>query len=295
MTNIWEEAALRANRVIAQPIGLTAEYPASQCFKNVQLADIPGVMEQKGFRIGAALMRRWFSSSAFTMPSGWKRTDATGFDHRLISPQYIDQTIVTMAWALRFGRTQEVLDELMRTIAGKMSPKSYQTSKDRLTNRLKRAGKLGAQAVPFGNSQSAVDLHETAHVNSRNVSANSVEKLTDPIDDMYCALGAFTLHAAAEGVVTPLQGKFGQASHRVEVHCLNFYLRDCYDFSGDQMLGNWTGTDIRTFLTSNLYMAENASFRQWRDAHRKGGDFLIFSDIHREKLSVPMTWDLKAF
>jgi len=295
MKDIWEETALRANRVVAQPIELSSEYPASQCFKNLQLADIPGVMDQKGFRIGSALMRRWFSSPSFTMPSGWKRTDATDFDHRSISPQYIDQTTVTMAWALRFGRTQEVVDELRRVIAGQLSPRSHQISKDRLAGRLKRAGKLGAQAAPFGNSQSAVDLHETAHVNSRNVGTNSIEKLTDPIDDMYCALGAFTLHASAEGVVTPLRGMLGTPSHRVEIHSLNFYLRDSYDFSGDQILGNWNNGDVRTFPTSNLYMVENASFRRWRDVHRKGGDFLIFSDVYKEKLSAPMTWDVQAF
>ncbi len=292
MTKDVDGAALAAARLMAKPISLASDYPAAGCFKNIQLNDIPTAMEKNGFRVGAALMRKWFKGAPFAMPSAWKT--GLGIDHRSVAMQHLDTSIVSMPWALRFGRTQETYLELKNAVAGRGSERSLAFSQKELFTNLLKTGKLGAHAAPFGLSHSVVDMHETAHVNARPVSANGLEKLTDPIDDMYCALGAFTLHVAAEGVVTPLQRNTIAPTHRVDIHSLAFYIRDCYDFSGDQILGNWNASEVRKVPSSNLYMVENASFREWRSRHQKGGDFIVFSDLYREKLRTPLTWYFKV-
>ncbi|GKS95490.1 DUF6402 family protein [Acidovorax sp. SUPP2825] len=291
MTKDFNDAALAAARLVAKPISLASNYPAAGCFKNIQLTDLPAAMEKNGFRVGAALMRKWFTGAPFAMPSAWKT--GVGVDHRSLTAQHIDTSIISMPWALRFGRTQETYLELKNAISGNGSERSLAFSQKELFNNLRKAGKLGTHATPFGISPFVVDVHETAHVNARSVSANGLEKLTDPIDDMYCALGAFTLHVAAEGVVTPLENAVARA-HRVDIHSLVFYIRDCYDFSGEQILGNWNASEVRKVPSSNLYMVENASFREWRSHHQKGGDFIVFSDLYRERLKTPLTWHCKV-
>lgn len=291
MGNDLSAAALAAARLMAKPISLASNYPAAGCFKNIQLIDIPSAMEKNGFRMGAALMRKWFTGAPFEMPGAWKT--GVSVDHRSLSAQHLDTSIISMPWALRFGRIQESYVELKNAVLGQGTERSFAFSQKELFNNLRKAGKLGSQASSFGTSQSVVDVHETAHINARSVSANGLEKLTDPIDDMYCALGAFTLHVAAEGVVTPLQRTAAAPTHQIVIHSLVFYIRDCYDFSGDQMLGNWNTSEVRKAPSSNLYLVENASFRDWRSRHQKGGDFLVFSDLYREKLRTPLTWYLK--
>ncbi|GKS74713.1 DUF6402 family protein [Acidovorax sp. SUPP950] len=290
----WNETALSLSRAVGDRIALDASYPAAQCLRNLQLVDLPYAMERNGFRVGAALMKRWFTHPAFAMPPAWKDPSQGQLDHRTVSAHYLDTTTVPMSWALSFGRTQEKLEELKRAIQGQLLAKSLVASQDRLFGRLQRAGKLGTHPMVFGSGLPAVDLHETAHLNSRVVSSNGFEKLTDPIDDLYCALGAFTLHAAAEGIVTPLHQQRGPFTHQIDIHSLGFYIRDCYDFTEDQPLGNWSTDEVGMAPMPRLAMVENASFRRWRAVHQRGGDFLIFSNVHWEKLNAPITWFLKV-
>ena len=294
MGNDLSAAALAAARLLAKPIALDSQYPASACFRNIQLTDIPAVMSKHGFRVGAALMDRWFMAPAFSMPISWKGSARAGFDNRSLDGHHVDTTAVSMSWALRFGRTQETFTELRRAVLGTASVESLNRSKEELFSNLKRAGKFGAYVSTFGDGRSVLDLHETAHMNARPVSSNGLEKLTDPIDDLYCALGAFTLHVAAEGVITPLKRSGDQSTHQVDVHGLAFYIRDCYDFTDDQPLGNWNASEVQMLPARHLRLAENASFRQWRERHQRGGDFIVFSDIHRQKLSAPLTWYFKG-
>ncbi|MDA8446599.1 DUF6402 family protein [Paracidovorax valerianellae] len=286
-------AALAANRLVAKPIALDSRYPAAACFKHIQLTDIPAVMNKNGFRMGAALMERWFIAPAFSMPISWKGSARAALDNRSLDGHHVDTTTVSMSWALRFGRTQDTFAELTRAVLGLSSIQSLNRSKEELFSMLRRAGKFGAHAATFGEGRSVIELHETAHVNARPVSSNGLEKLTDPIDDLYCALGAFTLHVAAEGVISPLKRSGVQATHQVDIHGLAFYIRDCYDFTDDQPLGNWDASEVQMLPARHLRLAENASFRQWRDRHQRGGDFIIFSDIHRQKFSAPLTWYFK--
>lgn len=64
------------------------------CFKDFQLIEIPRVMVQIHAGVGAALMKRWFDSPPFTLPSSWK---SGAVDFRAVSRKNIDTAILKMS------------------------------------------------------------------------------------------------------------------------------------------------------------------------------------------------------
>ena len=65
-----------------------------------QLDDILGVMRSRlGWPVAAALMERWFRGAGFEMPDLMKQGRG---NYRLsgLIPAYLDESTVTMAWAL---------------------------------------------------------------------------------------------------------------------------------------------------------------------------------------------------
>ncbi|MDO0510232.1 hypothetical protein KTU58_24005, partial [Escherichia coli] len=89
-----QDAFLARSRVLGSSIALSASYPAAACFRDLQLTEIPDVMERKGFNVGASLMHRWFRGPAFLLPDRWKR----GYEitHSDLPRGYIDESTVSM-------------------------------------------------------------------------------------------------------------------------------------------------------------------------------------------------------
>jgi hypothetical protein len=197
-----------------------------------------------------------------------------------------------MKWALNFPRAISAYRELRSIIWGPKTD-SLRKSKDELFHKLRADGKFTNRAQSFGGTQvSAVDLHETAHMNRRLVGENLSGKIIDPLDDLYCALGAFNLHLAASGTVQPIQGaKPGLTTHQVKIDRLGFYVRDCYDFNNEQLLGFWGANGVSRVPGAGLYTIENSTFRSWRAKHGRGGDFIVFSDVLWEPAPAHLVWD----
>lgn len=75
-------------------------------------------------------------------------------------------------------------------------------------------------------------------------------------------------------------------THKMLIEKLHFYVRDSYDFnSEDEPLGYWgrEGASASVFKLGMSFV-ENRQFRQWRDRHGRGGDFIIFSDVYTKNL-----------
>ncbi len=128
------------------------------------------------------------------------------------------------------------------------------------------------------------------------------------MDDFYGAIGEATLKIAVSGMVMPS----GHGKAAIAVDELAFYLRDSYDFNDDsfisQPLGFWgphgvvrvprSAMDVpldERWMYANVdeaslqsYLVQNRHFRQWRDLHGRGGDFMIVSDVHRVGLPFPI-------
>lgn len=261
------------------------------------LSDIPDVMRSRmHWPVAAALMQRWFDSPANTMSRAVKNGEVAPWS---LSPSNVDERLVSMAWAMRFGRVKTAANELLRTWN---SPKGLALLRERIA----RAKPPGARANwQVGNfSQPTRYLETTCQVNIKL--AGSV---TDPVDEYYAAIGRGVLKLAVSG--TASQRGTG---YRIEVAEYGLYLRDTYDFNDDpkdwfsQFLGNWgwEGLDTSPLPRFDIglsaqyddvpmdryYQVQNNDFAAYRRQYGKGGDFVIFSDLMRFRPSQPLILDV---
>ena len=109
-----------------------------------------------------------------------------------------------------------------------------------ITKTLRAKGLIAPRITSFGNLFALVSMVDADQINFRQVSHTDYEKATDPLDDLYAALGAFEIMCAIEADVVPLgtPGK-GQMQHRVDIKRVGFYVKDKFDFNEDQPLGFW--------------------------------------------------------
>jgi hypothetical protein len=106
------------------------------------------------------------------------------------------------------------------------------------------------------------------------------------LDDMTAALGNFVFKVAVAG---DLERPPGSSSTRVTIRSVGVFIRDSFDFNDFQFLGFWDDATKRVsmvdpFLGEAVY---NSSFRSWRSANGRGGDFLVLSDVKQTPLSKP--------
>lgn len=285
----FDDFLLRTLRAISKPISLSGGYPVAACFRGVNLVEIPGIMRKRKLPKAAALLEHWFIGQPFSMPKTWKAPPPHTVDPRMIKPVHIEDSIITMQWAFGFARALAAYNELKNAVLGYAGPDSEEASKRELFNCLKADGKLTGQATRFGLG-SAPELHKTAHLNTRLVGSNNWAKLSDPIDDMYCALGVFGMHIAAFGEVTPLDPKVGKGTHKVTITKLGFYIKDTYDFNEDQPLDVWGQDGPAKAPAPGRVLVENGHFRAWRSHFNRGGDFMLFSNVHWEGIPKPLVW-----
>ncbi len=197
------------------------------------ITGLPAIMRKEGWATAAACMERWFRLGPHELTPD-EKTGRVGMD-RLDGPT-LATDILTMDWAMGFGRVKKVADEL----AGK-----WNTPKGRIELLAKiRAWQLprpplrqAGAAWDFGDlSLPAGTIDASFEVNYLSVGA-----MTDPLDDFYGAVGRGTLKAAISGKVT--NGPDGQPAS-MQVSAIGIYLRDTYDFVGDQFLGLWSETGV---------------------------------------------------
>lgn len=229
-------------------------------------------MRAKKWSVGAALMDRWFTASPNSQPES-------------ATP---DTSTVRMdTWVLTFGRAREVYETMCREKVWMNAP-----AQQSLKLVLRRKRLLGPTVSPFGSLNLPGPMVHADQINFRVVGAG-MHVYIDPLDDMYAALGRFAIYCVAQGRVVPLPDKNGIVkSHNVEISAAGFYVRDSYDFNGDQPLGFWnfdTG-DVRKTPWFGYDEVSNKSFRDWRDKNKKGGDFYVFSDIKTVNLTPPQSF-----
>jgi hypothetical protein len=122
--------------------------------------------------------------------------------------------------------------------------------------------------LPFGDLSRAVPAIDEQWVNARPVE-NGLNW-----DAMAGALGSFQLKLAIAGKMQLM----GTQDLTITVEEVGIYVKDSFDFEGQQFLGFWGYRDTAVY---------NSDFREWRVANHAGGDFQVFSDIKRTKLAKP--------
>ncbi|OJT17392.1 hypothetical protein BO221_45575 [Archangium sp. Cb G35] len=278
------------------------------------ITEIPAVMDKlKGVQ-GARFMRRWFESTAYELPMKMKTGE---LDARMLSKaQLLDdlpfswledskrvgpivkETVESLSEVREFnsrvGKTKGVLDQLSRGLIV-------------LMGRLETLGLLDAKKKRlvdgsryFGDLP-AIELDRTMQFNRVDVGTSLVEKAFDALDDVYFALGAFSIKLAATQFRT-YAGLHGYPT--IEISEVGMYLRDTYDFLNkkgqDQLLGYWNKTGVikpdpaeylvepkRIYRWFKPYFrVMNSDYNAYRRRTGKGGDFMVFSTVKRVPVSI---------
>jgi hypothetical protein len=223
------------------------------------ITNIPGIMRANKWLNGATLMDEWFAGPSAVKPA-YTTPDTT--------------TIRMDTWVLTFPRAKTVFDGMVRDKVWKSDK-----AKPVFASRLRTLG-IGPNTTKCMDisSKSAVDQHPL-HVNFKEVPSVTA------FDDMEAALGNFSIYVVPLAFdVAPEIGKL-----RVTLYTVGFHVWDSYDFEGHQPLGWWDETSNTASATPTWSGNEvdNGQFRDWRDANKKGGDFLVYSDVREVSISPP--------
>jgi hypothetical protein len=152
---------------------------------------------------------------------------------------------------------------------------------------LRRKGFLMPASRSFGNLNQPVQFQDADYINYRVVNFG-----LSALDDMSAALGNFAFRVIVSGSVTAASRVSG---YQVKITEVGVYIRDSYDFNGDQSLGYWDDSDnsVSMFNPLSGTSVSNSDFRDWRSKNSRGGDFLVFSDIKRTTLTTPDTFNIR--
>ena len=262
------------------------------------LTQIPEAMRRMGWFTSAALMQRWFDSPAWTMDEDWKRGPP---DPAALSPAKCDEEIVKIAWAQKFPRAVEALQKADKVL-------TTQPSLVQLCKRLRKAGWDGVQRQSIGYAGMPARLMDSqAQINIVELGSK-----LDTLDDMYGALGIALVKVGVVG-----EAWLDRVSQRryFRMRSSGLYIRDTYDFSGTQFLGIWTedrvlgkaaqaavtvGDGGNPRLTYRLdepggTQVWNEDFRRYRQRTGRGGDFVLYSDVHwiehDKVMDISAAWD----
>ena len=212
------------------------------------LQDVPGAMDKIGWPVAAKIAREWFAS-----PKHIYNDDPN-------SVQPIDDTTVTLKWALKFGSVQKRYDEL---IGQKIySANAAKEAKKKVTRHIKSAfidkGSVdfSFDTTPFINDIRQFHIDWQFQFQEIPTSA-TLDGLA--LTDLTAALGNFNLYAAV-GKVDVSAEKFFQYDReaKTKTYCIDatatithiyVYLKDNYSFNdkGDgnsQYLGHWNKKDM---------------------------------------------------
>ena len=233
------------------------------------VTQVPGIMLANKWTKGAALMESWFARKI------------------AIKPTYglPDTTTITMSWVLGFKRARAIYDKLMtdriwRNDAAKREIRGMLKAKKLV---LPNAG----FRFNFGNLDLPAPQQDAVYINQR-----AMTEMSSDSDDLNAALGRFVFNVVVAGEVSSVF----PASYQVTVREVGVYVKDSYDFEGEQSLGYWDADDnsMSMFNPFSGTSIDNAAFRAWRKANGMGGDFQVYTDVKRTVLALPDVFVLDA-
>ena len=275
--------------------------------RKFKITDIPDVMRTKHhWPKSAELMKLWFSLPAREMIIDEKEGNIPATS---LPQQYVNTTMFSWDWLEQFDRVKSAQKELLRRIH---TPKAYSVINRRIDTFLSRNGNQNIpEALEF--TVDPIELHSTSQFQYTEVGFGKM-------DDLYGSLGNFSICAAITRCsLKPLKGS--HVKYKIIVHEIGLYMRDTYDFIGDQYLGHWCDEGLKLELIGGMRnIAEgiddkfkfdlineyndsgptdskgnpieafgNSDFNQYRTQYQKGGDLLLFSNI--KKIPVNFTVD----
>jgi hypothetical protein len=275
------------------------------------IQEIPRTMRKLHMPMGAALMERWFAGDLNYSPDDQSEVAELNQDGAPYPPSMIDKTDVKMKWVLGFSRAKEQRDNLIENVI--RSPSGVGALR-KILLRYVNNGSVNASEM-CGNDLALIHKHfqfeyvpvEGTFMQKAMQALNRAIQDRGVPDDLTAALGSFNIYAAVESA-------YIDRNRVATVKAISIYIKDPYTFTTDrgevsQYLGHWSSkgvivvpiTEIATLgnqwwanfpvkigdahRKGNVYYpVRNSDFRNWQMKHRRGGDFVIYSD--REVLSL---------
>ena len=286
--------------------------PTEIIIDDFKVTDIPNAMDRNGWTISARFMRKWLNEPEYVLP----RKAKIGNIPPSALPKNALVTDLPFEWLLTSStRIKPRVDELLASLGSVNNVNPYightkefrnQLSKG-LVQFLRRLSRLGyvdehtrclKDTYADFSDLSAIELEEKSQFNFIPIGSTNIEKLTDDLDDVYGALGNFTIKMAATRfrITSNYQG-----FARIEIDEIGLYVRDTYDFinddGDDQFLGYWNhsgpykyGASAKLdsiFSDNKTYLkATNNSFNAYRKKTGKGCDFIVFSTVQKHPTSI---------
>jgi len=279
------------------------------------LTDIPNTMQRKGWLQGARFMRRWFAAPAFELPLEYKTGSKSA---STLAPAHVLEDLPIRWLQSASSRVWPTVEEIVKEFQhvdyhnnrlGKVYGIVDNLSKGLiiLMKRIDRMGlidhqssKLRTRVISLPTS-SALQLDDTSQFNLEKFGEYG---LFDALDDVFAALGAFSLKMAATDFNTYVDDR---GYSIIQINEIGLYVRDTYDFLNedgeDQKLGFWNKNDVKKGaaaifsdvvieLPEFYWKVTNNDFNEYRRLFSLGGDFIAFSTV--ERFSVDITIRLNA-
>ncbi|WP_367416505.1 DUF6402 family protein [Snodgrassella alvi] len=245
------------------------------------LDQIPVAMDKMGWKVAPQLMRHWFNGKPAKPFNDKTKTLYVTGPAINIPPEHVNDSIVKMQWALQFKPVQKGLNYLMKKWA---SEKGKQILNDQL-------------AKSNGILTNRRDIREIDTFNSVNTTkiGDYLFGFGETIDDYFGAIGKANLKLAVQGYQDRSGGKKVFITKQI-----GFYIKDTYDFLGDEFLGVWHKNGVLSKQQTLKYVVyrdtkdwvniasmnmewaapvNNFHFRKWQQVRNTGVDFIVFSDI----------------
>jgi hypothetical protein len=285
------------------------------------LQDIPDAMDSKKLAIAAKFMRKWFAGDANYASNKDQANKGIRHDGKPYPSNMIDQTTITWNWVMSFPRIVDKANELIRDLL--TTPKALKKLNEILdAYKNKNSHSYGYEYN--GNTHEFNEKFAFQFISLDKEQVDKIKLFADiqkneSPDEILGALGTFQINAAVGKFWCVNYYQAGKTKGRlVTIESIFLYVKDSFDFfdkpeSGSQYLGHWSHKGlhiapvakvdngwISTWMEHALlmdgrsiyekgavmYPVSNKDFRDWREKHGQGGDFLIYSKPVEFKLKT---------
>lgn len=295
-----------------------AEHEKDPTIAPLDIQEIPGAMRRLFMPVSARLMERWFAGALNYSPTDRDEALCINQEGQPYPPDMYDMKSVKLEWVLKYPRARAQYNALQQR-ERLTTPRAVESLRRCLSRVRMTDTTIDALALCNGN---LAELHKRFQFQFAGVESTFGQKLDEFIlqrltnsglpDDLTGALGSFNIYAAVA------YAEFDRDARHATITSIYLYVRDNYTFSDrtgeqSQYLGHWnhkrvvlvpaTGAagiaGIRWLdypvvaegkrSRGNIYYpVRNKSFREWQLRHRRGGDFVIFSDYRCVTLPEPI-------
>jgi Family of unknown function (DUF6402) len=242
--------------------------------------DIRHIMRNTGWPIAAGVQERWFAGEERIADIS---ASADGFDFSG-EGRFLDTSLVKMDWVIQnaplASGTQGAINKLI-------DPTRYtgEGISDKIRdNIIEFRKKFKGGKIPLS------DIRQRGEPLFVQSVLQDATKFGNPINEVYATVGKVGIYSLPLGFARRL----ARGTYEVTLQGVGIVLFDSFDFEGEQPLGCWGrwsyGPVPIPGLTTCVW---NSDFQRYRKIKKRGGDFMIQSDVKQYSFAKPVTFLLE--